>query len=150
MDFLNLLFLFFSAVSVSRAQVQQAPSAETSEGTGINITCSLPDIQSTDYIYWYRQFPGRGPTFLEFIHEGSKELRNLVGRVSVSADRRSSSLWLAQPGFGDAAVYYCALDPREVKPGLRPDTNRFGRGGGAVPSWPAGGAAAPSCWGRPC
>ncbi|POI20628.1 hypothetical protein CIB84_015625, partial [Bambusicola thoracicus] len=99
--------------AVSRAQVQQEPSAVTSEGTGINITCSLPSIRSVDYIYWYRQFPGRGPSFLEFIHEGSKELRNMVGRLSVSADRRSSSLWLAQPRLGDAVVYYCALDPRK-------------------------------------
>lgn len=104
-----MLLVFVSAVAVSRAQVQQEPSAETREGTGVNITCSLPHLQRTDYIYWYHQLPGRAPESLGFIHVGSKELQYLAGRLSVSADRRSSTLWLARPRYGDAAVYYCAL-----------------------------------------
>ncbi|NP_001305940.1 Ig heavy chain Mem5-like precursor [Gallus gallus] len=112
MDFVSLLLLFFSAVAVSRAQVQQDPSAETSEGTGINITCSHPSIQSYDYIYWYRQFPGRGPAFLVSAFQGSKEVPDPEGRLWVSADRRSSALWLAQPRLGDVAVYYCAVGQR--------------------------------------
>eukprot|EP00076_Gallus_gallus_P030210 XP_015154661.1 immunoglobulin lambda-1 light chain [Gallus gallus] len=128
-------------VAVSRAQVQQEPSAETSEGTGINITCSHPNILSSDYIHWYRQLPGRAPTFLVSAVKGTKNVPDPAGQVSVSADRRSSVLCLTQPLLGDAAVYYCAVYPREAKPGLRPGTNRFGRGGGTMPSWPAGGAA---------
>ena len=141
MDILSLLLVFFSAVAVSRAQVQQEPSAETSEGIEINITCSLPNILSNDYIHWYRQLPGRGPAFLVSALKGSTEVSDPEGRLWVSADRRSSALWLARPRLGDAAVYYCAVDPREAKPGLRPGTNRLGRGGGTVPSGPAGGAA---------
>ncbi|XP_031467483.1 uncharacterized protein LOC116241017, partial [Phasianus colchicus] len=129
------------AVAVSRAQVQQEPAAETTEDTGINITCSHPSIQSEKYIHWYRQLQGRGPAFLVSAVKGSKEVPDPEGQVSVSADRRSSALWLARPRLGDAAVYYCAVDPREAKPGLRPGTNRFGRGGGTVPSGPEGGAA---------
>ena len=140
MDFLRYL-LFFSAVAVSRAQVQQDPSAETSEGTDINITCSHPNIQSNEYIQWYRQLPGRGPAFLVSAVKGFKEVQHPAGRLSLSADRRSSALWLARPGLGDAAVYYCALVARGAKPGLRPCANRFGRGGGTVPIGPAGGAA---------
>ena len=142
MDFVSLLLLFFSAVAVSRAQVQQDPSVETSEGTGINITCSHPNMQA-DTTHWYRQLPGRGPAFLVSAFKGSKEVPEPEGRLSVSADRRSSALWLDRPRLGDAAVYYCAVDPREAKPVPRPDTNLIGRGGGAVPSGPAGGAAAP-------
>ena len=129
MDFVSLLLLFFSAVAVSRAQVQQEPSAETSEGTGINITCSHPNMQA-DTTHWYRQLPGQGPTFLVSAVKDSKKVPDPEGRLWVSADRRSSALWLAQPRLGDAAVYYCAVDPRGAKPGLRPGTNRFGRGGG--------------------
>uniref|UniRef100_A0A669QZ41 Ig-like domain-containing protein n=1 Tax=Phasianus colchicus TaxID=9054 RepID=A0A669QZ41_PHACC len=107
MDFLSVLLLFFSAVAVSRAQVQQELSAETSEGTGINITCSHPSIQA-DNIHWYRQLPGRGPAFLVNAFKGSKEVPDPEGQVFVSSDRRSSALWLARPRLGDAAVYYCA------------------------------------------
>ncbi|XP_075630976.1 uncharacterized protein LOC142604951 [Balearica regulorum gibbericeps] len=96
-------------VTVGRAQVQQEPSAETTEGTSINITCSHPDIQTSEFIYWYRQLPGRGPAFLVSTLKESKEVPDPPGRLWVAADRRSSALWLAQPRRGDAAVYYCAL-----------------------------------------
>ena len=75
------------------------------------------------------------------VFKGSKELLDPAGRLSVSADRRSSALWLDRPRLGDAAVYYCAVGTRGEVPGLRPSTNSFGRGGGTVPSVPAGGAA---------
>ncbi|NWQ83789.1 TVA4 protein, partial [Columbina picui] len=99
----------FSAVATSRAQVQQEPSAETTEGTGISISCSHPNIKTTDFILWYRQLPERGPTLITFSHKGSKALSDPPGRLSVAADRRSSALWLARPRRGDAAVYYCAV-----------------------------------------
>ncbi|NXF55160.1 TVA4 protein, partial [Oceanites oceanicus] len=102
-------FFVIPAVTVTRAQVQQDPSAETTEGTGISINCSHPNIQSSEYIYWYRQLPGRGPAFMAYAHKGSKELQEPPGRLSVAADRRSSALWLSRPRRGDAAVYYCAV-----------------------------------------
>ncbi|KAF1469713.1 T cell receptor alpha variable 26-2, partial [Pygoscelis antarcticus] len=99
----------FSAVAAGRAQVQQEPSAETTEGTGISISCSHPTIQITDFIHWYRQLPGRGPAFIALALKGSKDVQDPPGRLSVAADRRSSALWLARPRRGDAVVYYCAL-----------------------------------------
>ncbi|NXO02660.1 TVA4 protein, partial [Rhinopomastus cyanomelas] len=98
---------FSSAVAVVRAQVQQEPSVETPEGTAVSINCSHPNTQTNEFIHWYRQFPGRGPERLEFILKGSKVLRDPPGRLSVSEDRRSSSLWLQHPRRSDAAIYYC-------------------------------------------
>ncbi|NWZ30169.1 TVA4 protein, partial [Asarcornis scutulata] len=99
----------FSAVAVCRAQVQQEPSAQTTEGTGINITCSHPNIQTDEVIHWYRRLPGRGPAFLMSIRKDSRALTDLPGWLVVAADRRSSALWLTEPRLRDAAVYYCAL-----------------------------------------
>ncbi|NXT58747.1 TVAZ2 protein, partial [Pluvianellus socialis] len=82
---------------------------ETTEGTSISINCSQPNIQTTEFIHWYRHLPGRGPEFLVSTLKDSKALANPPGRLSVAADRRSSTLWLARPRRGDAAVYYCAL-----------------------------------------
>ncbi|NXJ02634.1 TVA4 protein, partial [Psophia crepitans] len=87
----------------------QEPSSETTECTGINITCSHPNIQSNEYIYWYRQLPGRNPVFLVFGHKDSKLVPDLPGQLWLVADLRSSALHLAQPQRGDLAVYYCAL-----------------------------------------
>ncbi|XP_014817326.1 PREDICTED: LOW QUALITY PROTEIN: immunoglobulin omega chain-like [Calidris pugnax] len=139
-----------SAVAVGRAQVQQEPSAETTEGTAIRINCSHPNIKTTEIIYWYRQLPGRGPALLVVAHKDFKELPDPPGWLRVAADGRSSALRLDRPRRGDAAVYYCALETRGEEPGLRPGRNRGGRGracvsgpGGQPRAGPAGGAAAP-------
>ncbi|XP_068068792.1 uncharacterized protein [Anomalospiza imberbis] len=96
-------------VAAVRAQVQQDPFLETTEGTSITIKCSHPNIRTSDYIHFYRQLPGQRPELLAVTAKGSKEVRAPEGRLSVSADRRSSALWLGRPRRGDAAVYYCAL-----------------------------------------
>ncbi|NXI20642.1 TVA4 protein, partial [Irena cyanogastra] len=69
---------FSVAVAVARAQVQQEPSLETTEGSAINITCSHPKIQTNDYIYWYRQLPGRGPEFLVSTHKDAKDVPTIA------------------------------------------------------------------------
>ncbi|XP_059725365.1 LOW QUALITY PROTEIN: uncharacterized protein LOC132339216 [Haemorhous mexicanus] len=124
-------------VAAVRAQLQQEPFLEIVEGTSISIKCSHPNIRTGDFIYFYRQLPGRGPELLAMTAKAAKEVRAPKGRMSVSADRRSSALWLAGPRRGDAAVYYCALGARPEQPGLRPGTNRGGRGQqGALPLRP--------------
>ncbi|NXH19415.1 TVA4 protein, partial [Bucco capensis] len=94
---------------VSRAQVQQEPWAETTEGTAISINCSHPKISTLDYIHWYRRFPGRGTEHLVMGLKVAQEVRSLPGRLLVAADRRWSALWLSRPRLGDAALYLCAL-----------------------------------------
>ncbi|XP_068517322.1 uncharacterized protein [Anas acuta] len=64
-------------VAAGRAQVQQEPWAQTRQGSGINIACSHPNIQSNVYIHWYRQFPGQGPSFLVRAY-------NAMGQTSVT------------------------------------------------------------------
>uniref|UniRef100_A0A8U7NJ36 Uncharacterized protein n=1 Tax=Corvus moneduloides TaxID=1196302 RepID=A0A8U7NJ36_CORMO len=85
----KVILLFSLAVAVARAQVQQESRLETTENTGINISCSHPKIQTSEYIYWYRHLPGRGPEFLAHIVKESKELPDIAGGLWVSADRRS-------------------------------------------------------------
>ncbi|NXG40177.1 TVA4 protein, partial [Dromaius novaehollandiae] len=99
----------FSAVAVGRAQVQQEPSAEATEGTGINITCSHPKIKTNEYIYWYRRLPGRGLPFITSAIKGSKEVQDPPVTLLVAEDHLSSVLHFARPRWGDAAVYYCAV-----------------------------------------
>ncbi|NWH55103.1 TVA4 protein, partial [Fregata magnificens] len=100
---------FFLAVAVGRAQVQQEPSAETTGGTAITINCSHPNVQGNTNIQWYRQLSDQAPHHIVTGFSGIKAVQDPPGRLSVAADRRSSSLWLARPRRGDAAVYYCAV-----------------------------------------
>ncbi|KGL73939.1 T-cell receptor alpha chain V region CTL-L17, partial [Tinamus guttatus] len=99
----------FSTAAAGKAQIQQEPSAETTEGKAVNITCSHPNIQSYDYIQWYCQLPGRGPTFIGSTLKDSKAVSEPAGTLLVGADRRSSALHLSQPRWRDAALYYCAV-----------------------------------------
>uniref|UniRef100_A0A8C0U1P3 TVAZ2 protein n=1 Tax=Cyanistes caeruleus TaxID=156563 RepID=A0A8C0U1P3_CYACU len=102
--------LFFSpSVASGKAQVQQEPSLQTTEDSGVNISCSHPKKQIEEFNHFYRQIPGRGPEFLALIARGSKVLPDIAGELWVSEDGRSSALWLGWPRRGDAAVYYCAL-----------------------------------------
>ncbi|XP_068274658.1 M1-specific T cell receptor alpha chain-like [Nyctibius grandis] len=96
-------------VAAGRAQVQQEPSAETTEGTGISINCSHPNVQGNMNVQWYRQLPDQAPRHIVTGFTGDKAVPDPSGRLSVAADRRSSALWLGRPRRGDAAVYYCAL-----------------------------------------
>ncbi|NXQ65304.1 TVA4 protein, partial [Quiscalus mexicanus] len=77
---------FSVAVAVARAQIEQEQFLEATEGTSINITCSHPKIQPTDWIYWYRQHPGQAPELLVLTLKDSKELPGSAGWLLVSAD----------------------------------------------------------------
>ncbi|XP_038019229.1 uncharacterized protein LOC119712261 [Motacilla alba alba] len=96
-------------VAAVRAQVQQEPFLETTEGTSISIKCSHANIRTGDFIHFYRQLPGQSPELVAVTAKAAKKVRAPEGRLTVSKDRRSSALWLAAPRRGDAAVYYCAL-----------------------------------------
>uniref|UniRef100_A0A8C5IVB2 Immunoglobulin V-set domain-containing protein n=1 Tax=Junco hyemalis TaxID=40217 RepID=A0A8C5IVB2_JUNHY len=96
------------AVASGSALVQQEPFRETTEGTGIEITCSHSYKLRGEYIHFYRQLPGQAPEVLALVSRGFKLLPTIAGYVRVSEDGSSSSLWLAEPRRGDAAVYYCA------------------------------------------
>ncbi|XP_067167953.1 uncharacterized protein [Apteryx mantelli] len=108
----QLLEALTCRLAVGRAQVQQDPSAEATEGASINISCSHPNIQTGDGIHWYRQLPGQGPAFIASAFRGSKKVQDPPGTLFVAADRHSSVLQLARPLLRDAALYYCAVrDP---------------------------------------
>ncbi|NXE71173.1 TVAZ2 protein, partial [Calcarius ornatus] len=82
---------------------------ETTEGTGITITCSHSHKLKGEYIHFYRHLPGRAPELFAVISRGFQSMPGSAVYLSVSKDGSSSSLWLAGPRRGDAAVYYCAL-----------------------------------------
>ncbi|XP_074413473.1 uncharacterized protein LOC141731468 [Zonotrichia albicollis] len=105
---LAALLVLLIAGAADTDQVQQTPWAETTEGIGINITCQNPKT-AADSTHWYRQFPHQAPKLIATAVMGTKPVLEPKGSLTVSADRRSSWLWLAEPRRGDAAVYYCAL-----------------------------------------
>ncbi|NXD18664.1 TVA4 protein, partial [Nothocercus nigrocapillus] len=99
----------FLAVAVGRAQVQQEPLAEASEGTSINITCSHLDVTANS-VQWYQQRPHQPPQLIaRGFGSGEQAVPEPAGTLLIAADRRSSVLRLSRPRWRDAAVYYCAV-----------------------------------------
>ncbi|NWI48593.1 TVA4 protein, partial [Picathartes gymnocephalus] len=75
------------AVAAVRAQIEQEARLETTEGTGINIKCSHPNMRTGDFIHFYRQLPGRSPELVAVTAKTSVEVKAPEGRLWVSADR---------------------------------------------------------------
>uniref|UniRef100_A0A8U7NJ52 Uncharacterized protein n=1 Tax=Corvus moneduloides TaxID=1196302 RepID=A0A8U7NJ52_CORMO len=98
---------------------------------------------------WYRHLPGRGPELLAVTVKESKELPDIAGGLWVSADRRSSALWLRRPRRGDAAVYYCARGDTGRGAGAAAGAARGQQGALPLGRRASGGSAAPSCAASP-
>ncbi|CAM5154484.1 unnamed protein product, partial [Eretmochelys imbricata] len=90
-----------------RAEIQQPVSAEALEGAELNLTCSHPSA-SGDNIFWYRQFPNRGPEFIVTGFSGTAHSPDPEGTLHISKDKENSTFALRRLRLADAAVYYCA------------------------------------------
>uniref|UniRef100_A0A8C6J492 Uncharacterized protein n=1 Tax=Melopsittacus undulatus TaxID=13146 RepID=A0A8C6J492_MELUD len=102
----DLLFILLSPQLLTHLCLH-LPSS-TTENIAISINCSHHNLPRTDFIHWYRQFPGRGPEFLVSAVQGSKQLQDPKGRLSVAADRKYSLLKLQEVALSDSALYLCA------------------------------------------
>uniref|UniRef100_A0A3B5L2L7 Ig-like domain-containing protein n=1 Tax=Xiphophorus couchianus TaxID=32473 RepID=A0A3B5L2L7_9TELE len=94
---------------------QQLTAAKTeefsSEGSSVTLTCSYSKAAVyDDYIFWYRQYPGKPPDFL-ISHSGTGEkLQDPVPGFSfnMNADKTQMDLLISSAAVTDSAVYYSA------------------------------------------
>uniref|UniRef100_A0A670JBG6 Ig-like domain-containing protein n=1 Tax=Podarcis muralis TaxID=64176 RepID=A0A670JBG6_PODMU len=104
----GLLVLYqWTIVCSSDSQVTQSPvSQNVQEGGLFAIICSNPNEYRTHF--WYRQQPGRAPTFLLYI--ASQEKNETKGRFTADLNTKEkfTSLTLHHTQVGDSLVYFCA------------------------------------------
>ncbi|ERE88564.1 Immunoglobulin V-set, subgroup containing protein [Cricetulus griseus] len=102
-----VLWLQLRGVS-SQQKVQQTPeSLSVSEGDTASLNCTFSDSAS-QYFWWYRQHPGKGPKALVSIFSnGERE----EGRFTVHLNKASLhvSLHIRDSQPSDSAVYLCAV-----------------------------------------
>nr|AAR84218.1 T cell receptor alpha [Tachyglossus aculeatus] len=84
------------------------------EGESVTLRCSYSTTASSSvYLYWYRQYPGRGPEYiLERGARGSTYANTAAfakERFSSTATDDSTSLSIRELSLSDTATYYCAL-----------------------------------------
>uniref|UniRef100_A0A3B5R104 Ig-like domain-containing protein n=1 Tax=Xiphophorus maculatus TaxID=8083 RepID=A0A3B5R104_XIPMA len=82
----------------------------SSEGSSVTLTCSYSKAAVyNDYIFWYRQYPGKPPDFL-ISHSGTGAPIStpLPGfSFDVNADKTQMDLLISSAAVTDSAVYYC-------------------------------------------
>nr|XP_048308221.1 immunoglobulin omega chain-like [Myodes glareolus]XP_048308222.1 immunoglobulin omega chain-like [Myodes glareolus]XP_048308223.1 immunoglobulin omega chain-like [Myodes glareolus] len=98
--------------------LHQPPSASSSLGTTIHLTCALSSNHNIDIygIYWFQMRPGHPPRFLldHFSHSDKHQGPKTPTRFSGSKDVARNLVYLSISELKpeDEAVYYCAMGPR--------------------------------------
>ncbi|KAH0626239.1 hypothetical protein JD844_001084 [Phrynosoma platyrhinos] len=91
-------------------KITQEPLMVGSDGKELTLSCNHPSASSSDYIYWYQQFPSQGLEFVASGYNGKVSSNKLEGVfLFISQDRKSSTLSFTRVTLEDSAVYYCAL-----------------------------------------
>ncbi|EHB08118.1 T-cell receptor alpha chain V region CTL-L17, partial [Heterocephalus glaber] len=89
-------------------QVKQSPSFLTNQEGKISILNCTYEQSTFDYFPWYRQFPGKGPTFLIAISSYTNEKQD--GRFTIfhRGSSKHLSLHISDSQLEDSATYFCA------------------------------------------
>uniref|UniRef100_A0A8C4LUH5 Ig-like domain-containing protein n=1 Tax=Equus asinus TaxID=9793 RepID=A0A8C4LUH5_EQUAS len=110
------------------AKTIQPNAMESTEKEPVHLPCNHSTISGSEYIYWYRQIPHQGPEYV--IHGLKSTETNGMASLTITTDRKSSTLILPQVTLRDTAVYYCVL--REAH------WDRWGRTCARSPWWGKG------------
>ena len=89
------------------AKITQPSSMDYPEGEEVTLPCSHSTISGNEYIYWYWQYPNQSPQYV--IHGLRGTVNSSMASLTISSDRKSSTLVLPQVTLRDTAVYYCIL-----------------------------------------
>uniref|UniRef100_A0A3Q2H2W8 Ig-like domain-containing protein n=2 Tax=Equus caballus TaxID=9796 RepID=A0A3Q2H2W8_HORSE len=92
---------------VGDAKTIQPNAMESTEKETVHLPCNHSTIGGSEYIYWYRQIPYQGPEYV--IHGLKSTETNGMASLTITTDRKSSTLILPQVTLRDTAVYYCML-----------------------------------------
>uniref|UniRef100_A0A3Q0S904 Immunoglobulin V-set domain-containing protein n=1 Tax=Amphilophus citrinellus TaxID=61819 RepID=A0A3Q0S904_AMPCI len=69
------------------------------------------DSHSTDYFFWYRQYPGKPPEFLISHSALGVVVNNPVPGLKVKVEEKQIHMSISTAAVADSAVYYCAVKP---------------------------------------
>uniref|UniRef100_A0ABI0NNH7 Ig-like domain-containing protein n=2 Tax=Bos taurus TaxID=9913 RepID=A0ABI0NNH7_BOVIN len=99
--------VFLTLGNVFDAKTTQPSSMDYPEGEDVTLPCNHSTISGNEYIHWYRQSPSQSPEYV--IHGIRGTVNSSTASLTISSDRKSSTLVLPQVTLRDTAVYYCVL-----------------------------------------
>uniref|UniRef100_A0A8C9ZPJ4 Immunoglobulin V-set domain-containing protein n=1 Tax=Sander lucioperca TaxID=283035 RepID=A0A8C9ZPJ4_SANLU len=80
------------------------------EGSSVTLSYRYLKLSTSNYFFWYQQYPGKPPEFIIF-HSGTQNEINSGLPVSVSEDKTKMVLQISSAAVTDSALYYCAVRP---------------------------------------
>ncbi|XP_040272772.1 M1-specific T cell receptor alpha chain-like isoform X4 [Bufo bufo] len=102
-------FIFLLCSSCA-SDIIQAPKLETLAGEDFSLRCDHASLPTSDYILWYRLFPGEGPVFLLRGYSETESPDHKL-RLTFNEGKKSSVLHIRDVKPEDSAVYLCAQIP---------------------------------------
>uniref|UniRef100_A0A3B4ZWL0 Immunoglobulin V-set domain-containing protein n=1 Tax=Stegastes partitus TaxID=144197 RepID=A0A3B4ZWL0_9TELE len=121
----NFIFSHVSLHLGVRCQQLSAVKDEESslEGSTVTLTYKYSkQAAGTDWLYWYRQHPGKPPEFLMY-HLETQNATEAGLSATVSGDKNQITLKISSAAVTDSAVYYCAVKPTLQLSCLCPQSN---------------------------
>uniref|UniRef100_A0A3Q1HWM0 Immunoglobulin V-set domain-containing protein n=1 Tax=Anabas testudineus TaxID=64144 RepID=A0A3Q1HWM0_ANATE len=83
----------------------------TIEGNSVTLIYNYLKLQTNDYFFWYRQYPGKPPEFL-ISHSATGALgTEQISGLKVKVEQKQLMMNISSAAVSDSAVYYCALRP---------------------------------------
>ncbi|XP_012504527.1 PREDICTED: uncharacterized protein LOC105814157 [Propithecus coquereli] len=99
--------VFLTLGTIIAAKTTQPNSMDCAEGGAVNMPCNHSTISGNEYIHWYRQNPSQSPQYI--INGLKNNVTNDMASLTITADRKSSTLTLPHVTLRDAGMYYCIL-----------------------------------------
>ncbi|CAK6984044.1 unnamed protein product [Scomber scombrus] len=81
------------------------------EGSNVTVSYNYPKLSTSNYFFWYRQYPGKPPEFLISHTASGDVINNLTSVMEIRVNQKQIHLQISSAAVTDSAVYYCALQP---------------------------------------
>ncbi|MED6237054.1 hypothetical protein ATANTOWER_018199 [Ataeniobius toweri] len=104
-----ILLVLLIGTGVNCQQLTALKTEESSlEGGSVTLSCNYTK-SSANYLFWYRQNPGKPPEFLKS-HSPSVTAEHL-DRLKFEGSKEEMKMTISSAAVTDSAVYYCAVEP---------------------------------------
>ncbi|KAF6720384.1 Ig kappa chain V region K16-167 [Oryzias melastigma] len=106
------LLLLVIGTDVSCEELTAVKKEEsTLEGASVTLSYKYPKLATSNFFFWYRQFPGKPPEFLvSHSSSGVISMTKMEG-LKIQVKNKQIDLQISSPAVTDSAVYYCAVTP---------------------------------------
>ncbi|CAJ1073146.1 unnamed protein product [Xyrichtys novacula] len=99
-------------MGVNCEDLTPAKNEESSlEGSSVTLSYNYSKLSSSDYFYWYRQYPGKQPEYLIHHLASGEIMKEDKSGLKITVEQKQIDMTISSAAVTDSAVYYCAVKP---------------------------------------